>query len=239
MARIRDFDRTRTLLISAASALFDTLGYDRTSVDRIVKEAGVSKGAFYHHFSSKDDILDAVCAFMVADAMDQIRAAVADVSAGATARFNRFLTASRAWRLAHLGLMVEVLTVLHRDENAPMLRKLEAHSTSLSVPLLADILQQGIDEGVFDPPNPLETARLILQLSAVTGDQGLRMLLESNISEEAIASLQQRADLFIEMVGRMLGAPKGAIVRLPLTEPLRSLALSRASEAGVAKAGAQ
>ena len=154
MTRVRDFDRTRTLLISAASELFATQGYDRTSVDRIIKQAGVSKGAFYHHFSSKDDILDAVCAFMVADAMNQIRAAVADVSAGATVRFNRFLNASRVWRLAHFGLLEEVLTVLHRDENAPMLRKIEAHSTSLSVPLLADILQQGIDEGVFDPPDP-------------------------------------------------------------------------------------
>ena len=37
------------------------------------------------------------------------------------------------------------------------------------------------------------------------------MLLESKMSEEAVAALQQRADLFIEMVGRMLGAPKGSI----------------------------
>jgi AcrR family transcriptional regulator len=223
MARVRDFDRTRTLLINVASELFATQGYDPTSVDRIVTQAGMSKGAFYHHFCSKDDLLDAVCASMVGDAMDHIRAAVAEVSAGAIVRFNRFLNSSRVWRLAHFGLVKEVLTVLHRDENAPMLRKLEAHSTSLSVPLLGDILQQGIDEGVFDPPQPYETARLILQLSAVAADHQLRMLLESQLSDEALAVLQHRADLFIEMVSRMLGAPKGAIERLQFTEALRSM----------------
>src|SRR6202163_2189018 len=88
MARIRDFDRTLTLLISAASELFAALGYDRTSVDRIIKQAGVSKGAFYHHFSSKEEILDAVTAFMVADAMTDIRAAVADASGDAIVRLN-------------------------------------------------------------------------------------------------------------------------------------------------------
>jgi AcrR family transcriptional regulator len=239
MARVRDFDRTRTLLISAASELFATEGYDSTSVDRIVKQAGVSKGAFYHHFSSKDDLLDAVCAFMVADAMQHIRAAVADPSADAVVRFNRFLNASRVWRLAHFGLVKEVITVLHRDENAPMLRKIEAHSTSFSVPLLAEILQQGIGEGVFDPPNPLETARLILQLSAVAADHQLRMLLGAQMSDAAIAALQDWADLFIEMVSRMLGAPTGAIERLPLTEAFRSLQPGGAGAPPVAKAGAQ
>ena len=134
MVRIRDFDRTRTLLISAASELFATHGYDRTSVDRIIKQAGVSKGAFYHHFSSKEEILDAVTAFMVADAMTDIPAAVADASGDAIVRLNRFLSASRNWRLAHFGLLREVIVVLHRDENAPMLRKIEAHSAAVSVP---------------------------------------------------------------------------------------------------------
>jgi AcrR family transcriptional regulator len=236
MTRVRDFDRTRTLLINAASELFASQGYDRTSVDRIIKQAGVSKGAFYHHFSSKEEILDAVISFMMADAMSEIRAAVADVSAKAIVRFNLFLNASRVWRLAHFGLLREVLAVLHRDENAPMLRKIEAHSTSISAPLLAEILQQGIDEGVFDPPNPRETARLILHLSSVILDQQVRMLLESGMSEEVLAALQDRADLFVEMVGRMLGAPKGSIERIRFLEALRSIELDRAGEPSRTKA---
>jgi AcrR family transcriptional regulator len=238
MARVRDFDRTRTLLISAASELFATQGYDRTSVDRIIKQAGVSKGAFYHHFSSKEEILDAVTAFMVADAMNEIRAAAADVSSGATVRLNRFLNASRIWRLAHFGLLREVIVVLHRDENTPMLRKIEALSTSLSAPLLAEILQQGIDEGVFDPPNPLETARLILQLSGAMRETQLRMLLETGMSEEALSPLQEQADLFVEMVERMLGAAKGSIERLQLLEAFRSTELGLAGEVTTATAGA-
>jgi AcrR family transcriptional regulator len=44
-------------LLSAATRLFAERGYDRTSVQEIVATAGVTKGAMYHYFGSKDDLL--------------------------------------------------------------------------------------------------------------------------------------------------------------------------------------
>jgi AcrR family transcriptional regulator len=236
MARIRDFARTRAQLIDVASRHLANHGYDRTPVEAIIKQAEVSKGAFYHHFSSKEQLLDAVTAFIVDDALREIRNAVGDRSVGATARLNRFLDASRVWRLAHFGLWREVVAVLLRDENAPMLRKIQALSASVCVPLLAEIIQQGIDEGVFDPPNPVETARLILQLAMSTQDAQLRNLLE-DISEATLVVLQQRADLFVEMLERMLGAPTGSVQRLHFLEALRPMVVSGAGTDAMTKAG--
>jgi AcrR family transcriptional regulator len=46
-------EETRTKIMEAAIKLFSTRGYNKASVDDICKEAGISKGAFYHHFKSK------------------------------------------------------------------------------------------------------------------------------------------------------------------------------------------
>jgi AcrR family transcriptional regulator len=54
---VRDPDGTRNALIEAALALFERHGYAAASVQRIVDDAGLTKGAFYHHFNSKDDLL--------------------------------------------------------------------------------------------------------------------------------------------------------------------------------------
>ena len=48
---------TRERIVAAAVALFAERGFDATSVNEVVLRAGVAKGALYHHFASKDDLL--------------------------------------------------------------------------------------------------------------------------------------------------------------------------------------
>ncbi|MET8296981.1 TetR/AcrR family transcriptional regulator [Streptomyces sp. NPDC001272] len=80
-------------LLAVATRLFAERGYDRTSVQEIVEAAGVTKGALYHYFGSKDDLLHEVYARMLRlqqqrlDAVagsgspveERLRAAAADV----------------------------------------------------------------------------------------------------------------------------------------------------------------
>ncbi|HEY9094213.1 MAG TPA: TetR/AcrR family transcriptional regulator [Hydrogenophaga sp.] len=51
---------TRERIVSAADALFYASGYDHTSFATIADAVGLSRGNFYHHFKSKDEILSAV-----------------------------------------------------------------------------------------------------------------------------------------------------------------------------------
>lgn len=49
-------EETRAQIIKSAIKLFSTHGFNAASVDLICKDAGVSKGAFYHHFESKQEL---------------------------------------------------------------------------------------------------------------------------------------------------------------------------------------
>jgi len=57
MDRFEQRKQTRAKLVDAALKLFSTSGYEHATVDDISREAGYSKGAYYFHFSTKDDIL--------------------------------------------------------------------------------------------------------------------------------------------------------------------------------------
>ena len=48
---------TRDRIIAAAVSLFAEQGFDATSVNQVVQRAEVAKGALYHHFASKDELL--------------------------------------------------------------------------------------------------------------------------------------------------------------------------------------
>ena len=53
---------TREKLIKAATELIRQRGYAATSVDDLCEASGVTKGAFFHHFKSKDDLAEAALA---------------------------------------------------------------------------------------------------------------------------------------------------------------------------------
>jgi AcrR family transcriptional regulator len=59
-------------LVTIATRLFAAHGYEATSVQQIVEAAGVTKGALYHHFTSKDDLLYEVYHRVLADQMRRL-----------------------------------------------------------------------------------------------------------------------------------------------------------------------
>lgn len=61
MARNRYPEETKNLIIDTAARLFIEKGYEHTSIQDIINDlGGLSKGAIYHHFKSKDEIMQAV-----------------------------------------------------------------------------------------------------------------------------------------------------------------------------------
>ncbi|MFI7016153.1 ScbR family autoregulator-binding transcription factor [Streptomyces sp. NPDC050164] len=56
MARQERAIRTRRVILEAAAAVFDELGYEAATISEVLKRADVTKGAFYFHFPSKEDL---------------------------------------------------------------------------------------------------------------------------------------------------------------------------------------
>jgi AcrR family transcriptional regulator len=73
--RERQAEATRELLVSTARERFTEQGYAATSIEDVVRRAGVAKGALYHHFSGKDALFRAVYEAVLADAVSDVMAA--------------------------------------------------------------------------------------------------------------------------------------------------------------------
>ena len=58
--RVRQAEATRSLLVEVARQNFTEHGYAATSIDDIIQQAGVARGALYHHFSGKEALFRAV-----------------------------------------------------------------------------------------------------------------------------------------------------------------------------------
>jgi AcrR family transcriptional regulator len=63
---------TREQIVEAADGLFYRQGYEHTSFSDIADVVHISRGNFYHHFKSKDDILDAVITQRIANTQQML-----------------------------------------------------------------------------------------------------------------------------------------------------------------------
>ena len=73
-------ERTRAALVVAARSLFAERGYADTSTEEVVRAAGVTRGALYHHFEDKRDLFAAVYEEVEKGLAHDLTAALASVS---------------------------------------------------------------------------------------------------------------------------------------------------------------
>jgi AcrR family transcriptional regulator len=73
-------EETREALISAARELFGQRGFAAVGTEEIVRSAGLTRGALYHHFASKEDLFRAVYEAVERDLVDRIAATALDAS---------------------------------------------------------------------------------------------------------------------------------------------------------------
>lgn len=72
-------EATRQALLSAARELFSETGYEATGIDEIAARAGATRGAVYHHFAGKRDLMLHVLDQIQADLADRVTAVAATV----------------------------------------------------------------------------------------------------------------------------------------------------------------
>ncbi|MGV1049479.1 MAG: TetR/AcrR family transcriptional regulator [Solirubrobacterales bacterium] len=65
-------EATRAALIAAGRRLFTEKGYDGVAAEEIVREAGVTRGALYHHFGGKAELLEAVYERLEAESTERV-----------------------------------------------------------------------------------------------------------------------------------------------------------------------
>jgi AcrR family transcriptional regulator len=75
-------EATRGQLVAIATRMFAERGYEDTSIEAVLREAGVSRGSLYHHFASKEALFEAVAEGVETSVGEQTLAAATAAGAG-------------------------------------------------------------------------------------------------------------------------------------------------------------
>lgn len=163
MARNKHPEETIKLILDVSTALFVKNGYDGTTLQDIINGlGGLSKGAIYHHFKSKEEIFDAICENLSSDNIklyEEIRDAK-NLSGMEKLR----LSFNAGVSLNHKDITVALVPTLLSDPKF-VLNEMKVIGEFVAPEFVEPILRQGIYDGSIKAENPKEMAQAILFLS--------------------------------------------------------------------------
>ncbi len=195
MGNIRKGIQRKREIIETAFNLFVQNGYERTSVQQIIDTLGISKGTFYHHFKSKDDLLDAVISDILEDVASEInRIANSDKDA-----VTKLIEIYGVFRGKEDALKL-ILAELYRDTNLKMRQKFLDQMLKITSPPLNKVLEQGKAEGAFDIVEVEGIARLLIIMDMAVGEAIFGLMKERDTK-----GIKSMLDAYAFAIKRILG----------------------------------
>lgn len=229
----------RAEILDCAQALFLARGYDQASLNDVIAEAGLSKGAFYHYFSSKEDLLEALADRLARAALAAVQDVLDQPALDALTRLNALMARLRQNKMENAAAEWALFETLFRPENQVLFHRINVAAGALFQPLLTAIIAQGVKEGTFDTFDPEGVADMILQLGGATRSIIADMVrTDANrgvaATKQAIRALEQRIKLYEIALDRILRVPDGS-VRLAAPGYVRIVMTARHKAAPVRK----
>lgn len=184
-------EKRKQELLNIAYQMFIQKGYEETSIDEIIAEAHIAKGTYYYHFPSKEATLEAVIDMMISNEVQRAQAALS-APIPVPQKLTGVITSLRPEQNES-----NIADTLNKKENIIMHEKVNRRIIDEAVPLLAQIVSDGIEQGVFACDHIEERVKMILIMSNYLFDSG-------NFTAGNI-------EVFIDMVEKSLGAQSGTL----------------------------
>ncbi|MFJ3158559.1 TetR/AcrR family transcriptional regulator [Pseudomonas protegens] len=146
-------EQTRARLIASARQAFARQGYAKTSMDDLTAEAGLTRGALYHHFGDKQGLLAAVVEQIDSEMDERLEA----ISAAASDPWQGFAQRCRAY--LEMAQEAEIRRIVLQDARAVLGQRQPAEEHCIDS--LSRRLQALVEAGLITPAPSQALARLI------------------------------------------------------------------------------
>ncbi|SEN30641.1 TetR/AcrR family transcriptional regulator [Paenibacillus sp. OK076] len=161
MARNKHPEQTVQQILNVAAQLFTDKGFEKTSIQDIIVALGMSKGAVYHHFRSKEEILDAVIEQQFNYSAQMLDHLITNTSTTPAREklvqiLEHVVSDPQAHSLDHV-LRTQI-------KNPVFIVRGIQQAVRIDAPVIAAILREGITDGSIHPEDPEACAEVFMML---------------------------------------------------------------------------
>lgn len=196
----KEAEERKNEILDVADELFGKKGFDGTSTNDILEKVGIARGTLYHHFKSKEEIMDA----LIERYSDRLLGAAQEVAADKnTSLVDRIIRVVMSMNLSG-GSSEEIMEHIHRPQNALMHQKIQKMIINGLTPILSEIICEGIEQGVFRTPYPYECMEMVVTYANTIFDDDMVQMTNKDRAT--------RIQAFIFNVERLLDVESGSLM---------------------------
>ena len=181
-------------LIKTAFDLFMKNGYENTSIQDIMNIAKISKGAMYHYFTCKEDILDAVLNYIIDFDEKRLKPVLEDQSLGS---LDKLISVMNFRTSDPEEIQKANEYILQRKDSVFDYRAREL-SKERTIPKLTELIREGTANGEFHTDYPEEMAAFIYMSAQSVGEMMIT-------KESDTSSLLRALEAFALLLANCLG----------------------------------
>jgi AcrR family transcriptional regulator len=200
----------RDAILDAAERLMRTCGYEEMSVQDIQDELGVSRGAIYHYFGSKDEILEAVLERMTDAVMAVVEPFADNPNLTPLAKLQQVFAIAGQWKAERKELMVALVQAWYSDHNLLVRERLGHVARARLTPLIADIVREGKAEGAFRVGSPDHAAAILAAMLLNSGEALSRLIFARLAGTVPFEDIEIAIAAYNEAFERILGLTAGS-----------------------------
>jgi AcrR family transcriptional regulator len=202
----------RNEILDVAQRFVYTKGYEQMTIQDILDELQISKGAFYHYFDSKQALLEALIEHMLDEGIQLILPIVQNPHLPAVEKLNSYFATIARWRTSRKAFFLALLRVWYTDDNAIVRQKLRSMSVIKRITsLLTGIILQGIQEGVLTTSYPDEVGGVVVALGFDFQEAFGSLLLSFDQKRDDMVTIERTVAVYTDAIERVLGAPKDSL----------------------------
>jgi AcrR family transcriptional regulator len=201
----------RDAFVDVAQRLIQAKGYEQMSVQDVLDELDASRGAFYHSFGSKADLLVGVVERMIEAATAALSPIVANPDLSALEKLEGVFAGLARWKGERTELMLALLRVWRSDENAIVREKFRRGILIHLAPPLTAIVEQGKAEGLFTATSPEQVARVLVSLIQSANEAAVELFFARQADAIPFESVEHTLEAYREAYERILGLPAGSL----------------------------
>jgi AcrR family transcriptional regulator len=203
----------RAEIIDCAVALFFEKGYEATTIADILERTNLSKGAFYHHFKSKEELLDAFAQRATETALNAVEGVLQDPSLSELKRLCRFFSETNRLQFDAQPPPFIIFETLLQPGNAVLYQRIQSVNAAVVGPVLRDIIGRGVARGEFSVADVGIAVEVMLHLAAARQEVALKIfqLARGGKKAEAKKVFSERLMAEQSLLERILGIPQGSI----------------------------